>query len=300
MSCGPIFPLRIWTRPLQNITGATAVLEEPELKQRLITAAVLVPLLLLILLVMDKIVAALVMGLLLAIASYELLYRTGLVRRPRLVIYASVMAFAMSIWSYFGGIPAVLLLMTVVYFILLFSELMMDHVKVRVEMLGLCLLSGLVIPYLLTALVRILMMNVGRFVILIPFAVAFISDAGAYFVGLKFGRHKMAPVVSPNKTVEGALGGVAAAMVAMVLYALVLTLLKFRVNYALAILYGLLGALVGIFGDLCFSAIKRQTGIKDYGNLLPGHGGVLDRFDSLVLVAPLMEALLLLLPMVNV
>lgn len=270
------------------------------MKQRLITAAVLVPLLLLILLVMDKIVAALVMGLLLAIASYELLYRTGLVRRPRLVIYASVMAFAMSIWSYFGGIPAVLLLMTVVYFILLFSELMMDHVKVRVEMLGLCLLSGLVIPYLLTALVRILMMNVGRFVILIPFAVAFISDAGAYFVGLKFGRHKMAPVVSPNKTVEGALGGVAAAMVAMVLYALVLTLLKFRVNYALAILYGLLGALVGIFGDLCFSAIKRQTGIKDYGNLLPGHGGVLDRFDSLVLVAPLMEALLLLLPMVNV
>lgn len=270
------------------------------MKQRLITAAVLVPLLLLILLVMDKIVAALVMGLLLAIASYELLYRTGLVRRPRLVIYASVMAFAMSIWSYFGGIPAVLLLMTIVYFILLFSELMMDHVKVRVEMLGLCLLSGLVIPYLLTALVRILMMNVGRFVILIPFAVAFISDAGAYFVGLKFGRHKMAPVVSPNKTIEGALGGVAAAMVAMVLYALVLTLLKFRVNYALAILYGLLGALVGIFGDLCFSAIKRQTGIKDYGNLLPGHGGVLDRFDSLVLVAPLMEALLLLLPMVNV
>ena len=63
-----------------------------------------------------------------------------------------------------------------------------------------------------------------------------------------------------------------------------------------AILYGLGGALVGIFGDLCFSIIKRQTGIKDYGNLIPGHGGVLDRFDSLMMVAPLMEALLLIVP----
>lgn len=270
------------------------------MKTRIVAAAILVPLLLLITLVLDKLVAALVMGLLLAIASYELLYRTGLVRHPRLVMYASAMAFAVSLWSYFGAVHAFLLLLAMVYFMMLFAELMLDHVKVRVEMLGLCMLSGLGLPFMLTALVRILMMNLGRFVILIPFAVAFLSDAGAYFVGLKFGRHKLAPVVSPNKTIEGALGGVAAAMVAMVLYALVLSLLKFRVSYGLALLYGLLGSLAGIFGDLCFSVIKRQTGIKDYGNLIPGHGGALDRFDSLVLVAPLMEALLLLLPMVSV
>ncbi|MDO5400164.1 MAG: phosphatidate cytidylyltransferase [Eubacteriales bacterium] len=270
------------------------------MKKRIVAAAILVPLLLLITLVLDKLVAAIVMGLLLAIASYELLYRTELVRHPRLVVYASVMAFAVSIWSYFGAIHPVLLLLMMAYFVALFAELMLDHVKVRIEMLGLCLLSGLVLPFLLTSLVRILTMNVGRFVVLIPFAVAFVSDAGAYFVGMKFGRHKMAPVVSPNKTIEGALGGVGAAMAAMLVYALILTLLKFRVNYGLALLYGLLGSLAGIFGDLCFSVIKRQTGIKDYGNLIPGHGGVLDRFDSLVLVAPLMEALLLLLPMVSV
>ena len=63
-------------------------------------------------------------------------------------------------------------------------------------------------------------------------------------------------------------------------------------------LYGLLGSLCGIFGDLCFSVIKRQTGIKDYGNLIPGHGGVLDRLDSMMMVAPLVEAMLLLAPMV--
>ena len=122
----------------------------------------------------------------------------------------------------------------------------------------------------------------------------------AYFVGIRFGKHKLAPVVSPNKTIEGALGGIVTAMAGMVIYALVLDLLPvgIQVNYALALLYGLAGSLAGIFGDLCFSVIKRQTGIKDYGDLIPGHGGILDRFDSLVTVAPLMEALLLIAPMV--
>lgn len=270
------------------------------MKTRLIAAAVLIPVLLLITLVLPKVVAALVLGLLLAIAAYELLYRTGLVRRPRLVIYAAVMAFAMSMWSYWGAIPAWLMLLTMGYFALLFSEIMMDHVKVRVEEIGLCLLAGLVIPYLLTSLVRILSMNIGRYLILMPFALAFLTDAGAYFVGLKFGKHKLAPVVSPNKTIEGALGGIGAAVIAMILYAFILDWpLKCDVNYWLALLYGLLGALAGTFGDLAFSVVKRQTGIKDYGNLIPGHGGVLDRFDSLVMVAPLTEALLLLLPLVN-
>ena len=76
--------------------------------------------------------------------------------------------------------------------------------------------------------------------------------------------------------------------------------LQFDVNYGLALLYGVAGSLVGTFGDLCFSVVKRQTGIKDYGNLIPGHGGVLDRLDSMTLVAPLMEAFLLTIPMVAV
>ena len=95
-------------------------------------------------------------------------------------------------------------------------------------------------------------------------------------------------------------GGLVAAMVGMLIYAIVLDLgfPQFRVNYGIALLYGLIGSAAGVFGDLCFSIIKRQTGIKDYGNLIPGHGGVLDRFDSLMMVAPLMEAMLLLAPVV--
>jgi len=84
----------------------------------------------------------------------------------------------------------------------------------------------------------------------------------------------------------------------MLIYALILDLgfSQFRVNYGLAILYGLVGSAAGVFGDLCFSIIKRQTGIKDYGNLIPGHGGILDRFDSMMTVAPLVEALLIIAP----
>ena len=269
------------------------------MKTRIVAAAVLVPILLLMVLVAPKEVAAVVMGLILAIGSYELLYRTKLVNRPRLVIYSSVMAFAVAMWSCMDAVRAYFILLLLVYFVLLFSEMMMDHVKVRFETLCMCFVSGVIVPYLLSALVRILMMNLGRYVILIPFVVAFMSDAGAYFVGIKFGKHKLAPVVSPNKTIEGVLGGLAGAIVGMLVYTLILDWpLKFEVNYLVAILYGVVGSGVGTFGDLCFSVIKRQTGIKDYGNLIPGHGGALDRFDSLVLVAPLMEALLLILPVI--
>ena len=266
------------------------------MKTRIIAAAVLVPVLLLVVLAAPKPVAAVIFGLMLAIGVYELLFRTGLVKHPRLVVYSCVMAFATSMWSCFGAVHAVAVLGILAFFMVLFAETMADHVRVRFDMVAMCLLAGLVIPYLLTALIRILTMKIGRYVIMVPFVVAFMSDAGAYFVGLRFGKHKLAPVVSPNKTIEGMLGGLAAAMVGMLIYALILQILDFRVNYLLALLYGLVGSLAGVFGDLCFSAIKRQTGIKDYGNLIPGHGGVLDRFDSVTTVAPLMEALLVLLP----
>ena len=121
----------------------------------------------------------------------------------------------------------------------------------------------------------------------------------AYFVGCRYGKHKLAPVISPNKSVEGVFGGILFAVVGMLLYSLIMQLgFHFRVNYAYVILYGVVGSICGVFGDLCFSVIKRQTGLKDYGNLIPGHGGVLDRFDSMIVVGPAIELMLELLPMV--
>ena len=269
------------------------------MKTRIIAGVSLAAVLFLVVLVRPKELAAVIMGLLQAIASYELLYRTKLVTKPRLVIYCAVMAFAIAIWSFYEAVHAYFVLMMLAYFLLMFSEMMQDHVKMRFETLSMCFVGGLVVPYLMSAVVRILAMSTGRYVILIPFLIACVCDAGAYFVGVKFGKHKLAPVVSPNKTIEGALGGLAAGIAAMLVYTFILDVpLKFDVSYGAAIVYGVLGCLVGELGDLCFSVIKRQTGIKDYGNLIPGHGGVLDRFDSILAVAPLVEALLLIMPVI--
>lgn len=268
------------------------------MKKRIITAAIGIPVLLLLLLVLPEIAATVVFGLLMAVGVYEFLYRTGLVPQIRMVVYSAIAAFMLSIWSYYGGLTSFLMLGLIAFFMLLFSEVMMDHVKVPVESIGLCTLGGFVIPLLLSALIRILMGTNGRYVVLVPFVIAFLSDAGGYFIGLRFGRHKLAPVISPKKTLEGVLGGLAFSLIGMIVYCLVLQLaLKFRVNYGAGILYALAGSGCGVMGDLCFSVVKRQTGIKDYGDLLPGHGGFLDRFDSLVLVAPFVEAMLLILPL---
>jgi len=268
------------------------------MKTRVITGAVLVLALLVMVLIPYKWIAAAVFGLLMSIGSYELLYGTGLVRHSRLVIYAALMAFAIAMWSYFGAVQAYLMLLIMAFVVTLFGEMMHDHVKVRFDMIAMTFVAGFVVPYLLGAVIRILSLKIGRYFIMIPFIVAYFNDAGAYLVGIKYGKHKLSPVVSPNKTWEGMLGGAAGAVLGMLLYSLVLQFaFKFQVNYLLAIFYGIAGSSVGVFGDLCFSVVKRQTGIKDYGNLFPGHGGVLDRFDSMMLVAPLIEVLLTLLPL---
>ena len=164
------------------------------MKVRIISAAVGIPLLLLLLMAAPTIVTAVVWGLLLALAVYELLYMTGLVREPRLVIHAAVMAFAISIWSHYDSIQAFGLIGLMIFVGILFCEMMLSHVKVSFEKVCLCVMAGFVVPYLLSSLVRILVMSrIGRYMVLIPFIVAFGSDAGAYFAGRFFGQHKLAP-----------------------------------------------------------------------------------------------------------
>ena len=268
------------------------------MKIRTIASFALLPFVIIIALVLPKIVTALCLGIMCAIASYEMLYTTKLVRHPRMLIYTMVVAFLMAIWSFLGSSNVLAAVLAFVFFVMLFVEIMLSGMKISYTRACLCFTSGLVLPYMLCAIVRILVQPDGRFFVLVPFAVAFISDSFAYLVGMKYGKRKLSPVISPNKSVEGVLGGMAVAVLGMVIYGLVLQLgFGFQVNYFYAMLYAIVGSAAGVFGDLCFSVIKRQTGIKDYGNLIPGHGGILDRFDSMVLVAPLMEMFLFLLPM---
>lgn len=267
------------------------------MKTRVLAAAVLLPLLIVVLLVLPGLYTGILFGLLAGIGAYELLWNTGFVKHIRLIAYSAAVAVYIGAWSSLQLAYDWLILGILVFSTALYAEMLLNHPKLTYDKISICFTAGIVIPLLLTSVARIRSMENGVAYILIPFAMAFSSDTGAYFAGRAFGKHKLAPVISPNKTVEGVVGGVLGAVVVMVLYALVLQLLKFEVNYLYAVIYGVLGAMGGVFGDLSFSSIKRQTGIKDFGNLIPGHGGVLDRFDSMTVVAPLAEVLLLVLPM---
>ena len=269
------------------------------MKTRLISAAVLLPILFVIIYALPSIVFAILIALFCAIASFELLRGTGLVTHTRLLIYTAVAAMLMPIWCYFEMPYAWGVLGILAFMVALFAEMMVDHVKIRLEMLALCLMAGLLIPFMLSALVRVQIQRMGNYWVMVPLILAFVPDSGAYFAGTFFGRHKLAPVISPKKTVEGVIGGVLVSVLGMLIYGVVVQLFCARqVNYIYALVYGVVGALVAVVGDLCFSAVKRQVGIKDYGNLIPGHGGILDRFDSMILVAPIAEVLIELLPVV--
>ena len=271
------------------------------MKIRVIAAVALLPLLLIVLLFLPTVFTAVLFGLMAAIGAYELLWGTGLVKQLRLIAYSAILALLVPIWCHFGMPYAWLLVGMIALFVALFAEMLASGGKLPFEKVAICFAAGLLLPFLLSAIVRILEGEKGRFLVLIPFVLAFLSDSGAYFAGIFFGKHKLAPLISPKKTVEGVIGGVLGAILGMVLYCLVMQLaFRLEVNYIYAVIYGVLGSLAGVFGDLCFSVIKRQTGIKDYGSIFPGHGGVLDRFDSMVVVAPLAEVLLLTIPLAGV
>lgn len=146
--------------------------------------------------------------------------------------------------------------------------------------------------YIITGFLSILLLRgteMGKYLYLLVFIGAWSTDTGAYFIGVLFGKHKLIPEVSPKKTVEGAFGGVLGCVVGFVLYGFIVSKLHsdIRVNYLMLILLALVVSVVSQLGDLIASFVKREQGIKDFGFIFPGHGGVLDRFDSIIAVAPL-------------
>ncbi len=269
------------------------------MKLRILAALILLPLLLAVVLFLPKFCTAILFGAMCAIAARELLYGTGLVKQSRLITYGMIMAFFVAIWSSVWSVYTLVLLGMFSLFVILAIELLMHHREMKFEELALTFLAGYVLPFLLSAVVRIHNWDNGRVLILLPFVIAFMSDTGAYFTGYFLGKHKLAPEISPKKTVEGFVGGIVGAVIGVAVYCLVADkILHLNVKYYCIPIFGILGSLAAVLGDLCFSAAKRQTGIKDYGNLIPGHGGILDRFDSMIVVAPLVELLMLFIPMV--
>ena len=264
------------------------------MKTRVITAAVGIPVLLLLALVAPLWAFGAVLGLLCALAAYELMHCSlGEDFSRRVTVTAMVCALAFPLMFSFGldmhyGVGVLLVLFFVLSMELMFS--FTSRRRLTLEMVALSMLAGGVLPLMLSMIVRIGgSETAGRARMLIPFVVAFSTDAGAYFVGRKWGKRKLAPHISPHKTMEGALGGIAAGVVASLIYGLILMGCGLGVSLPSLALFGLVGGFLAELGDLTFSSFKRQYGVKDFSNVLPGHGGILDRFDSLYYLAPLAD-----------
>ncbi len=138
--------------------------------------------------------------------------------------------------------------------------------------------------------------------LVLALAVPWFADGGAYFAGVTLGKHKMCPNISPNKTIEGAIGGGIACIVATVGTALLFEKVFYAnditVNYVAVVILGCAGSVLSILGDLCFSVIKRSYAVKDYGEIIPGHGGILDRFDSVICFAPFLQLMVMYFPII--
>lgn len=133
------------------------------------------------------------------------------------------------------------------------------------------------------------MKSYPSFWIVLTLAVPWMADSGAYFAGRFLGKHKLCEAISPKKTIEGAVGGLICGFLSSFLIGFIFTWIykDVTINFIPLIIIGLINPVISIFGDLTFSIIKRSCNVKDYGSIMPGHGGMLDRFDSIILCAPL-------------
>lgn len=265
------------------------------MKQRLITAGVALVILFAVLAAFGTVVLNIAISVIAIIAIFEVLSAEGL-KKYSIIMVASC--------AYGGIIPLIpFRLMGVLFPILaffytavLFLCLLKLHEQVRATSIG---FAGFITTAISLSLATACYMRelhgneVALLLVLVALSGAWISDTGAYFVGRSMGKTKLAPKISPNKTLEGAVGGVIICIVVTLLFGVIYRLgadmlfgVSVSVNWVALVLIMPLVSVAGILGDLSASVIKRQTGVKDFGNIMPGHGGVMDRFDSVFFTAP--------------
>lgn len=195
-----------------------------------------------------------------------------------LVGYLGAVLYYIAMKADFGnyGTMAIIISMILILFVYVFG-----YPKYHAEQVMAAFFGVVYVAVMLSFIYLTRSLPDGKFLVWLIFLCSWGCDTCAYCVGMLIGKHKMAPVLSPKKSIEGAVGGVAEAALLGVIYAAA-TQGKMA-EYALICA---VGALISMVGDLAASAIKRNQNIKDYGKLIPGHGGILDRFDSVIITAP--------------
>ncbi len=269
------------------------------MKTRILTALVLLSIFVPILVFSDTVVYPIALTVLCVMGIWELLHCLSLHKSPFALVPALLFGgFPLLAFFFTGRTEAFLatlvlsafLLAVFLFAVCVFSEGRFSYKSASSVFMGVVYLS---LAFSALSLLRYIENGVYWF--LLPYIGAWVSDTFAYFVGRLCGKHKLSPIISPKKTVEGSLGGILFCVGAFAGYgAIVSSLGGLTANYPALLLCGLFVSVVSQIGDLSLSAIKREYGIKDYGRIFPGHGGVLDRFDSVIATAPLFLILTLL------
>lgn len=267
---------------------------------RIVVSLVLAPAFLAVLLVCPMAAPAVMIAGIVMLAANELMRATGAGKRAVMKVATILCAGCVPVCYWLGvenwGVKLALMVLMCVLFLTAVLTFGREN-PVRAEDVLFCLMGGILYPVMMSALLQLRMMENGPFLVMLPIVAAFLTDIGAYFIGMFFGKHRGVTMVSPKKSIEGFVGGLLSGVVFMLGYGLVMTHgFALQVSLPRMAVYGFVGAMVTMLGDLAFSLIKRQFGIKDYAKLIPGHGGMLDRFDSMSFAAPTMWVLVTLFP----
>ena len=208
---------------------------------------------------------------------------------PGIVGYAAAAVYYANLR--FGFLPDLMMLVLGLLIVLMFVYVF-TYPKYQTEQLLAAFFGVFYVAVMLSYVYQTRMLGAGTYIVWLIFLCSWGCDTCAYCVGMLIGKHKMSPVLSPKKSVEGAVGGVVGAALLGAVYAAVvgshLEAENPVITYAIICA---VGALISMVGDLAASAIKRNHNIKDYGTLIPGHGGIMDRFDSVIFTAPVIYAL---------
>ncbi|MDO4743666.1 MAG: phosphatidate cytidylyltransferase [bacterium] len=238
--------------------------------------------------------------LLCAVALWELLNNTGLIKQRFLTIVA--MCYS-TVFMVSGLLNVSMVYAVAIFALVLIFYTVFFHAKTTVNEFTSAFCLPVLISYAFYSLIVLMRNNAenGLLYLFLVLCFAWASDTGAYFVGVFFGKHKLAPSLSPKKTIEGCFGGIIGSGVVSLIIGLIFNSFsnEYRINFVLLIIFAMIFSVVGMIGDLFASYIKRSCGIKDYGNIMPGHGGVLDRFDSILFIAPLFTLVISVIPIVK-
>ena len=263
---------------------------------RILVACVGIPIILVALFVLPPIFTPILIGVLSVVGTYEALHAINM-NHPRIALYTMLLALAVPFWVHFGEARHWAILGLLIYLVLVFLEAFLSGFRVKIDRVGSGFFFALIISYCLSSVVSLGTLELRTSYVLLPIALPFVADAVAMIAGMFLGKHKLTPKLSPKKTVEGAIGGLVGAVLTCIIYGLVFhKITDVTANYYFLAVYGIIGGVVTEVGDLAFSYIKRTRKIKDFGHVLPGHGGVLDRFDSVIFCAPAVELMVRWLP----